>query len=110
MHLGQHSGSVLGFTWAPAVQRGFRACVAAVLLLLAVSQAVADDAMVVNVNRADAQTMADALVGVGLSRAEAIVAYREANGDFTDPYELTAVKGIGERTIERNEGRIRLRD
>ena len=64
----------------------------------------------VNVNLADAQTIADVLKGVGLSRAQAIVAYREQNGDFRDVYELSNIKGIGERTVERNEAKIRLKD
>jgi competence protein ComEA len=64
----------------------------------------------VNVNMADAQTIADVLKGVGLSRAQAIVAYREQNGDFRDVYELSNIKGIGERTVERNEAKIRLKD
>jgi competence protein ComEA len=64
----------------------------------------------VNVNEASAERIADVLQGVGMSRAEAIVAYREANGDFADPYDLANVKGIGDRTVELNESRIRLKD
>ncbi len=64
----------------------------------------------VNVNSADAQTLADVLDGVGLARAEAIVAYRQENGRFADIYDLANVKGIGDRTIELNEDRIRLTD
>jgi competence protein ComEA len=64
----------------------------------------------VNVNQADAQTIAEVLKGVGLSRAQAIVEYREQNGDFRDAYELANIKGIGERTVEQNEAKIRLTD
>ncbi len=64
----------------------------------------------VNVNAADAQTLAAVLDGVGLARAEAIVAYRQENGRFNDIYDLANVKGIGDRTIELNESRIRLTD
>ena len=64
----------------------------------------------VNVNRADAPAIAEVLKGVGLSRAEAIVEYREQNGDFQDAYELANIKGIGERTVEQNEAKIRLTD
>ena len=64
----------------------------------------------VNVNSADAETLAAALDGVGLVRAAAIVEYREQNGLVNDPYDLANVKGIGDRTIELNEPRIRLRD
>lgn len=64
----------------------------------------------VNVNQADAQTIAEVLKGVGLSRAQAIVEYREQNGKFRDAYELANIKGIGERTVEQNEDKIRLTD
>jgi competence protein ComEA len=64
----------------------------------------------VNVNLADAQTIAEVLKGVGLSRAQAIVEYREQNGAFRDAYELANIKGIGERTVEQNEAKIRLKD
>jgi competence protein ComEA len=64
----------------------------------------------VNINTADAETLADVLSGVGMSRAEAIVRYREEHGEFIDAYELANVKGIGERTVEINESRIRLVD
>lgn len=64
----------------------------------------------VNINTDSAAVLAAGLNGIGLRRAEQIVAYREANGAFKDPYELTVIKGIGERIVARNEARIRLRD
>jgi len=64
----------------------------------------------VNINQADAATIAEVLKGVGLSRAQAIVEYREQNGEFRDAYELANIKGIGERIVEQNEGKIRLKD
>ncbi len=63
----------------------------------------------VNINRADAQTIADVLDGVGLKKAEAIVAYREKQGGFKSMVDLADVKGIGLRTVEINEARIRLK-
>lgn len=60
----------------------------------------------VNINTDDAATLAEGLDGVGLKRAEAIVAYREANGAFRSASELAKVQGIGERTLAANEGRI----
>ncbi|MEM1231933.1 MAG: helix-hairpin-helix domain-containing protein [Pseudomonadota bacterium] len=83
----------------------------AFFLLALCAQAYAEQTPVlVNINTADAATLADALQGVGLARAEAIVEYRETHGAFQDAYELTAIKGVGERTVMLNEGRIRLRD
>ena len=64
----------------------------------------------VNVNKASAEEIADSLKGIGLSKAEAIVAYREANGNFVHVDELVNVKGIGIRTIDQNRGMILLQD
>ncbi|KMQ76052.1 ComEA family DNA-binding protein [Marinobacter subterrani] len=59
----------------------------------------------VNINTADVATLAS-LNGIGQSKAEAIVAYREANGPFAVTADLANVKGIGERTIEKNAERL----
>ena len=39
---------------------------------------------------------------MGRKRAEAIIAYREANGGFKSIQDLGLVKGIGNQFIERN--------
>ena len=62
----------------------------------------------VSINSADAATLAAGLNGVGLSRAESIVRYREAYGPFESVEELAEVKGIGESTVERNRKVITL--
>lgn len=59
----------------------------------------------ININTADVATLAE-LTGVGQSKAEAIVAYREANGPFAATADLAKVKGIGERTVEKNADRL----
>lgn len=41
------------------------------------------------------------LPGIGPRKAEAIVEYRERNGRFREVHQLTQVKGIGEKTVER---------
>lgn len=64
----------------------------------------------VNVNTASAEEIADNLKGVGLSKAQAIVSYREENGAFIHVDELVNVKGIGVRTIDQNRGMILLQD
>ena len=56
----------------------------------------------VNINSANAETLATYLNGVGASKAEAIVAYREEHGPFASIYDLAKVKGIGEKTVEMN--------
>ena len=60
----------------------------------------------VNVNTADAATIAAKLDGVGLKKAQAIVSYREANGRFDAAGDLANVKGIGAATVARNADRI----
>ena len=56
----------------------------------------------VNINGASAAELAAGLNGVGLSKAEAIVRYREQFGDFESVDELTDVTGIGAATVDRN--------
>ncbi|WP_420845036.1 ComEA family DNA-binding protein [Marinobacter iranensis] len=60
---------------------------------------------VININTADIETLAS-LNGIGQSKAEAIVAYRDANGPFESSNDLTNVKGIGERTVAKNAERM----
>lgn len=56
----------------------------------------------VNVNTASVEQISEALKGIGQSKAEAIVAYRDANGVFKHADELVNVKGIGIRTVDMN--------
>ena len=62
----------------------------------------------VDINKADAKTIAKELNGIGLSRAQAIVSYREKNGAFKSIDELRKVKGIGAKTLEQNRVNIRV--
>jgi competence protein ComEA len=62
----------------------------------------------VDINRADAATLAKELEGVGSSRAQAIVQYREKNGPFKKADDLLNVKGIGDKVLEQNRANIRL--
>jgi competence protein ComEA len=56
----------------------------------------------VDLNTADAATLARELKGIGPARAEAIVAWREANGPFKSAEDLVLVQGIGTRVLEDN--------
>lgn len=95
---------------------GLRVALASLLLIAVAAfggqQAYAEELPVlpltVNVNTADARTIANVLQGIGLSKASAIVAYREQHGAFRTVDSLTAVKGIGNRTLELNSTRILL--
>jgi len=62
----------------------------------------------VNVNSADAESIAAELKGVGLAKAKAIVEYRKKHGPFRSAEDLTLVKGIGERTLDLNKADIKV--
>lgn len=62
----------------------------------------------VNINSADAQTLAESLKGVGLTRAEEIVRYRETYGPFASVDELVEVKGVGPSTVDKNRAVLTL--
>ena len=61
----------------------------------------------VDVNTADAKTLARELEGVGLSKAQAIVEYRNANGPFRSAADLAKVKGLGRKTVDRNKANLK---
>jgi competence protein ComEA len=54
----------------------------------------------VNINTATADELAK-LNGIGKVKAEAIVAYRTANGKFKAVEDLGKVTGIGDKTLEK---------
>jgi len=62
----------------------------------------------VNVNTADASTIARELDGIGPAKAAAIVEYRQKNGPFHAPEDLLKVEGIGQKVLDQNKGNIRL--
>ena len=83
-----------------------RKMVVAVLLvvfvgLISVLHVNAAEVQKVNINTASADELAQ-LKGIGPSHASKIVAYREKNGPFKIPEDLTQVSGIGQKTFEAN--------
>ncbi|MBE0405673.1 ComEA family DNA-binding protein [Psychrobacter sp. AOP22-C1-22] len=63
----------------------------------------------ININRAtEAQLVS--LHGIGSSKAQAIILYREMFGGFKTVDELTKVKGIGAKTVEKNRQRLSVQD
>jgi competence protein ComEA len=62
----------------------------------------------VDINKADAATIAKELSGVGASLAKAIVDYRDKNGAFKSVEDLGKVKGIGTKVLEKNRSNIKL--
>jgi len=62
----------------------------------------------VNINSADATTLAQELVGIGDVKAQRIVEYRTQHGAFSSADDLARVKGISAKTIEKNRDNINL--
>lgn len=62
----------------------------------------------VNINTANADAIAANISGVGSKQAAAIVEYRTQNGAFQTLDDLSKVKGIGHKTIAKNQENILL--
>ncbi|MGD8176735.1 ComEA family DNA-binding protein [Marinimicrobium sp. ARAG 43.8] len=84
----------------------FPSLLSALVLMFSVA-AWAEEPASVNINTANVDTLA-ALEGIGVKKAEAIVAWRDANGEFVSLDQLSEVKGIGSATIESNRDRMAL--
>ena len=69
----------------------------------------AHDQATININRASEGELVS-LHGIGSSKAQAIILYREMFGDFKTVEALAKVKGIGAKTVEKNRGRLRVQD
>jgi competence protein ComEA len=74
----------------------------------AVESRLVESRLQVNINEADAETIADVLTGIGPVKAQAIVKYREEHGPFQSVNDLTKVSGIGAATLRNNLDRIRI--
>lgn len=61
----------------------------------------------ININTADAHTLTN-LKGIGAKKAEAIIAWRKANGGFKTIEQFADVKGIGSATLEANRKNLRV--
>ncbi|MGM0525392.1 MAG: ComEA family DNA-binding protein [Pseudomonadota bacterium] len=81
---------------------------AAPLPTLEQNQTAEQAAPLLNINTATVQQLAAVMVGVGAKRAEQIIALREQLGGFTEFEQLLDVKGIGLKTLEKNQSLIRL--
>jgi len=64
----------------------------------------------VNINTANAETLAAELVGIGPALAAAIVRDREENGPYKSADELKRVRGVGDSIIANNRENIRIED
>ena len=64
--------------------------------------------LMVNINNASAEEIADVMTGIGLKKALTIVEYREKTGAFRTIDDLLSVKGIGPATLEKNRHKLKL--
>ena len=60
---------------------------------------------VINFNTANKEQLMK-ISGVGKTKAEAIISYREKNGDFKKKEDITKVRGIGKSTFEKIKDKI----
>ena len=60
---------------------------------------------VININTANKEQLMK-ISGVGKTKAEAIIAHREKNGDFKTKEDITKVRGIGKATFEKIKDKI----
>ena len=67
--------------------------------------AVSDSESPVNINEAGVDELCS-LNGIGVIKANAIIAYRESNGEFKNIEEIKNVKGIGDAIYEKIKERI----
>lgn len=64
----------------------------------------------VNINKATANELSSGLKRVGQKNAQAILQYREDNGEFKEPEDIKKVKGIGDKIFELNKSIIVVKD
>ena len=63
----------------------------------------------VNINTADAVTIASTLKGIGLKKANAIVEHRkQLGGAYSSIEQLLEVKGIGKKTLAKLKSQVSL--
>ena len=82
--------------------KGLSAALAAAALLA--SAAVARP---VDINSADAKTLARELDGIRMSKADAIVSHREKYGPFKSADDLVKVKGLGKKLVDQNKANLK---
>ena len=61
----------------------------------------------ININTADVQAL-ESIPGIGPAKAQAIIEYREAHGNFHSVDDLVNVKGIGEKLLEKIRNQIEI--
>ena len=82
------------------------AVISAVVFILTIYGAVwAESSEKININTATADQLMQ-LKRIGPAYAAKIIEFREKNGPFKNPEDITKVPGIGPKTLEENKDRI----
>ncbi|MBT3723082.1 MAG: helix-hairpin-helix domain-containing protein [Gammaproteobacteria bacterium] len=79
------------------------------LILLSIALSSGSYATPININKADANSLAKSLSGIGKYKAKAIINYRNKNGFFKNAIDIVNVKGIGKGTYNKNKKDILVR-
>lgn len=66
---------------------------------------VAKQSAIINVNSADAKTL-QTVKGLGRKKVQAILEYRQKNGNFKSLEELTNVRGISDKLLEKIKDKL----
>ena len=92
----------MGLTINKLIRNTLMSFIMALMLLPAVALASTEykGTETVNINKANAATLAAYLKGVGANKAEAIVKYRKSNGKFSSIEDLKNVPGVGDETFK----------
>ena len=77
------------------------AVIISILMLFSVSHN--SYATPININTADASSLADSLLGIGENKAQAIIHYRQKHGLFKHAIDIVKVRGIGKATYNKNK-------
>ena len=75
---------------------------------IGLNHTVAGEVAKININTASAEELTK-LNGIGSNHAARIIEFREKNGPFKSPQDLTQVPRIGQKTFEKNKDRIRVK-
>lgn len=75
---------------------------------IGLNHTMAGEAAKININTASVEELTQ-LNGIGSSHATSIIEFREKNGPFKTPQDLTQVPRIGQKTFEKNKDRIRVK-
>lgn len=98
-------------TWNPSIAIAHLSkalLLTATLFMLSPSYA-EQPSLLLNINNATLEQL-ESIKGIGNIKAQAIIDFRTKNGDFKNITDLTQVKGIGPRFIEKNQSVLSLAD